>query len=357
MYPKIYTGYRHCEQNGRVAVDQTENFYVVKWCIMLEKCKRLFYRGLHILKLCVTKWFCLSSQKEKSSKWLLKKIKAKMGPNSVAILTGMGVGDMLYAMGFVNAYLEKNPTQKPLIVARKEHAAIIDSFGKYDFFGITKLKTNAYSALLHDKSLIDSNENIICTYRVENCKQENMADKMRELFDIQQDVPIQYHALKPMKVSSIPNFYGSCKKIVILNPYSNSAHFSKELFEVMEKLVLRLKNAGGGGYTVYTNIIKDQLPIRGTKELRCGLAEFLEIAAHVPFIVSVRSGILDFVVKTNVNMLVLYPNEEYAKLYGLAQWRCGGSLKEITFDNFLQDRAFENVADFINGLYTNQEKG
>ena len=118
-----------------------------------------------------------------------------------------------------------------------------------------------------------------------------------------------------------------------------------------ERLSDWLENYGGDGYTVYTNVQKDQSPVRGTRELRCDLAEFLEIASHIPFIISVRSGLLDLAVTTNVNMFVLYSEGAInPESFGLAAWQCKGIIRELTFSEFADDLEFKNVDEFIQSI-------
>lgn len=95
-------------------------------------------------------------------------------------------------------------------------------------------------------------------------------------------------------------------------------------------------------------MIKDQLPIRGTKELRCGLPELLEIAAHIPCVISVRSGLLDFLAKTDVNMFVIYPKGGIKRqVYSMKDWKRNGIVEEVDIDDFFSDDRFERVDDFL----------
>ena len=81
------------------------------------------------------------------------------------------------------------------------------------------------------------------------------------------------------------------------------------------------------------------------------MPEFLEIAANIPLLVSVRSGILDLVVKTNVNMLVLYSDKTIDKArYSLKAWKCKGKITELTFDEVLNEGKFELFDGFIQSI-------
>lgn len=66
---------------------------------------------------------------------------------------------------------------------------------------------------------------------------------------------------------------------------------------------------------------------------------------------SVRSGILDFIVKTNVNMFVLYSGEKIKPAgCSLVAWRCKGKIKELDSFEFLQDESFRLFREFVHDI-------
>lgn len=81
---------------------------------------------------------------------------------------------------------------------------------------------------------------------------------------------------------------------------------------------------------VFTNVVNDQLPIEGSKELRCSLPELFSIVKSADLVVATRSGALDFIIQSGINMFVLYSNnEKFKAIYDLNAWQCGGNIKEV----------------------------
>lgn len=148
------------------------------------------------------------------------------------------------------------------------------------------------------------------------------------LFHLDENAPITFHSLTGTgKVTAINNFSTSKNKIVIINPYSSTMHHvTIALYETLcDVLILR-------GYHVYTNVVDGQSPLKGSQSLRCSIEELFTIACNIPLIVSVRSGILDFLVSSNINMFVIYENVTKSKCYDryrLASWHCQGIIEEI----------------------------
>lgn len=285
---------------------------------------------------------------------LIEKINRERPENSVIVYAGPFMGDALYAMAFVEAYKRQNPDKTVIILASSTAVeTLVKTFTGYDRIVLLSKHQNTALRFVLDniKIALMAKENAIFKVPVQRdyfTEYPNVIDRLRyRIFEVGEDAPIQYHRLALKRVTSIPDFYGRCGKIVVLNPYSNTCHLSKAHFYMLEGLVRHLKNRG---YTVYTNVINDQLPIRGTEELRCGLSELLEIANHIPLFISLRSGILDFIVKTNVNMFVLYAIDEFIPLYSLKAWNSSGLVKEVTFSDFLSDTHFENIDAFLRDI-------
>lgn len=152
---------------------------------------------------------------------------------------------------------------------------------------------------------------------------------IRRVFGLSDDAPVQYHALTRAPVRSIPGFESACDRIVVLNPYSNSAELSAAGEAFFEETCGLLKSRG---YTVYTNTIKDQKPVAGSLALCCSLEEMLGIAERIPLVVSLRSGFLDLLVPTGVNMFVIYNKQWHYIWYNMKGWNCPGKVREIYYE-------------------------
>lgn len=122
-----------------------------------------------------------------------------------------------------------------------------------------------------------------------------------EIFSLDENASIEYPCFADEPIVSIPNFENVKNKIIVLNPYSNSM-ISENLsvFELIAKILL------DDGYIVYTNIVENQLPIKGTLALFCSIYEFYSICNQVQFVISIRSGIIDLCISANTQFIVIY---------------------------------------------------
>lgn len=171
----------------------------------------------------------------------------------------------------------------------------------------------------------------------------------QNVFQLSRAAQIEFHNVRHHKVSAIKDFESNCKRIVVLNPYSNSISLNMSDKELLcfEKICMFLRERG---FLVYTNVIKDQKAVKGSLALRCSLAESYSISLKIPLIVSVRSGILDFIVKSNINMFVLYDGEIGKIVYTLKQWGCNGRYEELLFSDWEKEKESESFKNFINYL-------
>ncbi len=237
-----------------------------------------------------------------------------------------------------------------LIVAPKRQKEVIRTFGDYNFLWIPRFKLHVYSLLLYDPELRDLGEgypDILCgtiySKRMVESPGRNLIEKTRSFYGLPATTPIKFHGTPPRRVTAIPDFYSHPEKVVLLNTHSNSYWPSGETLRRFEAIA---RGLAGAGYRVYSNVVRDQPPLPGTAELRCSLPELLEIAAHIPFIVSVRSGVLDFLVKTDVPMFAVYSGDEGRDMYTLTAWGRSGTLAELTEEEFLGDTEYRAFRDF-----------
>ena len=121
---------------------------------------------------------------------------------------------------------------------------------------------------------------------------------------------------------------------MVLNPYSNSATLSAAGEAFFEEVCRLLKSRA---YTVYTNAVKDQRPVAGSLVLRCSLEEMLGIAERIPLVVSLRSGLLDLLVPTGVNMFVIYNRLWHYIPANMKGWNCPGKVREIYYEEKPED--------------------
>lgn len=91
-------------------------------------------------------------------------------------------------------------------------------------------------------------------------------------------------------------------KIAIINPYSNSMRIDNPLFweDIAEYLLQK-------GFRVYTNVIKGQKAVGRSCPLDCNIFDLYNIVnQNNALFISIRSGIIDFLIGSNGQFFVVY---------------------------------------------------
>ncbi len=133
--------------------------------------------------------------------------------------------------------------------------------------------------------------------------------------------------------------YELTDKDIIINPYSYSLR-SKEI-EIYQKIANICLNKG---YNVYTNVLPNQKELVGTKRLDCKLDELYWIAPKAKMVISVRSGVLDFLGFTDANILAVYDGiiGPFKGVYSMKQFN-KDTIYEVFLDNFASSQTKESV--------------
>ena len=107
------------------------------------------------------------------------------------------------------------------------------------------------------------------------------------------------------------------ENVVILNPYGSTftvqnPDYGKDAIKVLEQFAdILLKK----GYRIYTNSINDTQPaIRGSEVLRCSLFDLAHISKRCNCIVTVFTGLMEFLMLTESNVAVITPNKRESRL-------------------------------------------
>lgn len=120
------------------------------------------------------------------------------------------------------------------------------------------------------------------------------------------------------------------KRSVLINPYSNSQKAKNALFESIVETLTK------SGYEVYTNVSSEyEQPLSGTKPLKISLNELYYFASNCALVISIRSGLLDFLANSGGRFLAIYSNEakkEFRIAYNLSEWKGRSSFKEFNSD-------------------------
>ncbi|MBQ7594232.1 MAG: hypothetical protein IJU48_07750 [Synergistaceae bacterium] len=284
---------------------------------------------------------------------MMPKIIADKNEDDIYIIINNRIGDILYYFSCLDATLDKYPDKKFVIIGFKPYEKLLRAFQRDNRVRLKivsdeefylKFFDSVIHGQLYDKA---ASHNILTIFLDPRSYKVNLPPihNQRKVLNLPENSPITYHGLKKEPVISIPNFEANKDKIVIINPYSNSMKTTMYLHEaVCEELTRR-------GYLVYTNVVGTQEVVRGSLPLRCDIYEFYSIMCETPFIVSVRSGILDFAAPSGINMFVLYDNSKGRIYAPLEEWECSGKIKNVLFNTKADVKeVIEQLSQFINEL-------
>lgn len=278
--------------------------------------------------------------KRKADKFYNSMVEEARKENSLFIVLTPLIGDTIYGMAYIEEIKKKNPQKKIIVVGSKKLEGIISTYPCVDEFRLIDTKRHGYDPIsLYLWSSEKANEGLrVGIYNSMPLFYANLKDKQdpdilkllrEDVYELRKGATITYHHIPRKPIEAIINYSEIKDRIVLINPYSNSVLNGN--YNLYEKLTAWLRD---NGYFVFTNVVGNQKAIVGSTPLRCTLEELYSIACDIPLIISVRSGILDLIITSNVNMLVFYETKgnRFNKAYHLESWKCKGKIVEAFFD-------------------------
>lgn len=287
----------------------------------------------------------------------LKRILKRKKQNEVVIPLATQLGDSIYGVAFIDAFKQKYPDKFVVVIGQKKYENIFRSYASIDkLILINSPKQYKYidayirAPYISGKGLKYGVIPTIPLFYKNIFKEKNIDTlyQLRKSFGVMDNAPISYHNVELTDIKVIHDFESKKNRIAILNPYSTALFNANiDLFKILCNVLT------DAGYIVYTNVIKGQKEITGSLRLNCSLEELFSIAKGVPVIVSVRSGILDYLIPSGINIFAIYDNcfERWIKMYNIKSWNGSGQVKEIYRP---KKEDYQNVADdlklFLEGL-------
>lgn len=282
----------------------------------------------------------------------LRKNKGK--DEKLLVLTDL-IGDSVYGLSYVEEIKKKYSDKRIVVIGNEKYSKLIRSYNGIDRFVLLPGRQGRYlkiGAFLRCTwlSYIALKEDIINTdpYLYKDLRKKTNNDAFyllkTQIFHIPEDSKISYHGIGSNTAQTVHD-----KKVAVINPYSISVKIIDfAIFELIAK-VLRENN-----YKVYTNVVGNQEVIAGTEKLECDIYKLFDIASNSSLIVSARSGILDFLAPSGINMFIIYANttREFYEMYHIDKWRCGGKYKEYFVENKIDKD--DIMSEFIKFMKTNQ---
>lgn len=276
------------------------------------------------------------------TKKIIKQIIKNNEGTEIIILGGEpGIGDFLLVTAYLNTYI-KNYNQKSIPLCSDTSKNLLEELGIVNYITVNKkqmheivfgccwnplLRPMIKSYLADGKLRIAAYEYFIHSSQCFRIPEVNILKIIKySAFQLTDDtaeirypkVELDYNVLQKYRIQF---------PFVIINPYSNSAYIGLDIFE---KLVIKIKEKG---FNVYCNVMKNQKEVEGSIALRCTIQELFVLSSYAELILSIRSGILDYIVSNAKRIIAIYDREIDYYAYTLKSWETETEIGEFLYDN------------------------
>lgn len=262
---------------------------------------------------------------------------AKTNPEyTIVIFNGIGIGDICLNSAYLQAFREENNIKILLVVAENVRW-VTECFSGYDkLICVSKYKLDDFRYIMskhirwrwYDRNFL--NKKIIFTNiryhrALSPYPHATALESLRNIiYRLEKYVDIQYPSLPNNEDNVVALENG---KKILLNAVSNSSKIPIEIFDPI------IKYFRNNGYIVYMNCAyPDDYYIDGTQQLVTSSDELYAIGQEFDFIVSIRSGILDFLASKGKRQIVLYDHNDFMELFTMKQWP-GVNALEMYYDD------------------------
>lgn len=285
------------------------------------------------------------------SKRLIKKIKKRNPEYSIVISDGTGIGDLCFSLSYLPDFRSRL-NKKILLVLSENLRDIVACFKGYDkllFFSKKQISDFRYVLNRHIKwkwyEENFANNEVIFTYAryysiVKNKSEKNILDiLLNDIYRLQVHRYFQYPVVPARTVEHLQE-----GKKILFNLSSNSSEISVETFNKILKFFQDRK------YIMYTNCVKDSdVCLFKTNRLQLSIFQLYSISDQFDYVVSVRSGILDFIASKAKKHIVLYEHNNFLPLYTMKQWP-GVDALEMYYDD---PDLMEKIEEYVEGRNEN----
>ncbi|MCI8487693.1 MAG: hypothetical protein HFE36_03170 [Clostridia bacterium] len=258
---------------------------------------------------------------------LIRKL-MRRNKNYLLILSNLnGIGDICIEMAYFPEYVKMAPNKAKFVVS-KLNESLVEQFGvlKENFIMVLCEEIECMEIAMsvsyfkhwtdkwvRNKKIISGNPGYYVDSKLSRVPSISALDIMKfGVYNLSDDCkPCYPH------VSSAVERTPLVKPYIIINPYSNSNAVPIELFHTISRKLI------SAGYHVYTNLAFGQTEIENTVPLNISIQELFLLANDAECIISIRSGVLDYVVSNTKRIICIY-NESSAwvtsSFYSLEKW-------------------------------------
>lgn len=279
------------------------------------------------------------------SKRVIKMIKKHNPDYSVVISDGTGIGDLCFSLSYLLDFRAKL-NKKIILVLSENLREVVTCFKGYDkLLFLPKKQISDFRYVLnrhikwrwYEKKF--ANNEVIFTYAryysIINNKREKSI--LNILLDDVYRLPVyssfQFPEVPTRHVEHLQN-----GKKILFNLTSYSSKINMNVFSPILEFFQNKK------YIAYTNCFKDNdVCLPQTNRLKLDIFQLYTISNQFDYVVSVRSGILDFIASKARKQIVLYEHNNFMTLYTMKQWPDVEALEMYYDDSNLMKKIKEYV--------------
>lgn len=253
----------------------------------------------------------------------------------ITLIGFWGIGDCCYELAYIDDF-KKQVNKKIRVVAFKNKAAIFEFYKSIDKVSLTSKKAALYFAEFGKKCANNQNHLIYIAHMGYSGK---FPDKMKAAYGLEHVDKLTFPVVNEVKTNVIINS-------IIVNAKSNWYSSSK-----IERFMVELiKCAQNKGLHIYVNSpLPDNLKSKNNvEEVFWDLEYFYNAAKQVKAVISIRTGLLDFIINSNANVFCLYDKTENGnwlfEVFNLDTWNCRDAR---IFQYFVEDIIPEDIIEML----------
>lgn len=254
--------------------------------------------------------------------------------DEVYLILGGAIGDNVYGLAYLDELRKKLPDKKFIAFSTKLNSNILKTYKGIDDVNLSGEVHGNLCKLLHSGMSLhvlwhysELNLFVPIPFYYDDVRRSSRKANLfnlRRIFNLPEDAQITYHNLPKVPVKAIEKFERIKNRVVIIHPYPHyKQKYNEDIYiPVCEELKLR-------GYIAFTNVIREQMPVKGTEALRCSIEELYSIACDIPLIVGERGGIFDLLIPSGINMFAIHSGQSDFEYFPLHEWKSRGKIEEV----------------------------
>jgi hypothetical protein len=261
--------------------------------------------------------------------------------DEILIIGQPGIGDILISATFIPYYISVNSGKK-LVVCGERNSFVLKELGLNSYCTVSdcfmKSIRIAYARnplmqnIINDLVRLNKLKILDTTFYMKTAycyklPSITVIDAIKCIsLGLGQDIQ-EYTFPKINLEYDVAGKFGIKAPFIIINPFSNSAIINNLFWE---KLVEKISQ---DGIDIYCNVFGNEKPIKGTKELKCTVQEFYALSSRAKYILSIRTGLMDYIMNSCKNMVVIYDRLLNYYAYSLSAWKGKTKLAEVLYIN------------------------